>query len=229
MDNSVYEQKTDAYSEFGNRRVVDLVVQYLPPGGSVLDIGCASGGLLRAIGTRAGRRVGIEVSVSAAEAAGHHADEVIVGSIDDDIPLGVGAFDVVVCADVLEHTTDPVASLGRAVSWCRPGGRVIVSVPNIAHWSARFKLLRGRWEYEPTGIFDDGHLRFFTGATLQCLLSGGGLQEIRIEPVVPALRGHVPSLARIPKARHVERSWQAIGRRVPGLLGYQLIGTGRKP
>lgn len=224
-----YDAKAATYRDFGNRGVVDLVLEHLPAGGALLDIGCASGGLLAAVGAHASKKVGVELSATAAEAAREVADEVLVGSVDDDLALDPGSFDVVVCADVLEHTANPDGALQRVVQWCSSGGHVIVSVPNIAHWSARLRLLRGRWEYEPSGIFDDSHLRFFTRTTFEDLLERGGLVDVTIRPVLPALRNYVPAVTRAPKAASVEHMWQRIGRRSPGLFGYQLIGVGRKP
>ena len=229
MTASEYEAKAATYRQFGNRGVIDLVLERLPQGGALLDIGCASGGLLDAVGGQAGRRVGVELSATAAEAAREVADEVIVGSVSDDLPLARDSFDVVVCADVLEHTQDPEDALRRVLQWCRSGGHVIVSVPNIAHWTARLRLLRGRWDYEPSGIFDDGHLRFFTRSTFADLLTSGGLADVTVRPVVPALRNYVPAAARAPRAASIEHAWQRLGHRNPGLFGYQLIGVGRKP
>jgi Methionine biosynthesis protein MetW len=47
----------------------------------------------------------------------------------------------------------------------RPGGNALLSIPNVAHWSLRWELLRGRWRYRDNGLLDQTHLRFFTRAT----------------------------------------------------------------
>ena len=129
----------------------------------MLDIGCASGGLLALLRPRAGHLAGLELSASAATAAAQIADHVVQGALEDpDLPFEEGSFDLVVLADVLEHLADPAAGLARAVRWCRPGGAVLVSVPNVAHWQARLTLLRGRWPQTDSGTFDASHLRWFT-------------------------------------------------------------------
>lgn len=226
-----YDRKAPAYATFGNGLLARRVREALPPGGSVLDLGCASGGLLALLDGHAGRRVGLELSPVAAAAAREVADEVVCGALEDpDLPFPAAGFDVVVMADVLEHLVDPAAALARAVQWCRPGGQVVVSVPNIAHWPARATVLRGRWPSEPTGTFDEGHLRFFTHATIAALLREAALESVAVAPVVPALRNHLP-MDRLPGrlAPRLERGWQAAGRRLPGLLGFQLVATGRRP
>jgi methionine biosynthesis protein MetW len=222
----LYEAKAQTYAAFGNGVIADHALRLLPAGGSALDLGCASGGLLALLRPRAGHLAGLELSATAARAAAEIADEVVQGALEDhDLPFAPGGFDLVVLADVLEHLADPPAALRRAVGWCRPGGAVLVSVPNVAHWSARVALVRGRWPQEESGTFDSSHLRWFTRASLEELLSGAGLRDVRLDAIVPALRNHVRP-ARL--ARRAEPAWQALGRRAPGLLGYQIVGIGRR-
>jgi len=225
-----YDARAATYRQFGNGSLLDVVRSVLPPNGSVLDIGCASGGLLAALAGDASRRVGIEISQSAAAAAREVADEVIVGDIADPLlTAGREPFDVVVLADVVEHTPLQGEALRHAARWCRPGGAVVVSVPNIGHWSARVSLARGRWEYAESGIFDRGHLRFFTERSLLDELAMVGLEIESVSPVVPRLRNHVKRVTQLPKpvGTRMERSWQWIGRRRPGLMAFQLIAVAR--
>ena len=125
----------------------------------------------------------------------------------------------------LEHLPDPAAGLVRATAWCRPGGAVLVSVPNVAHWQARLTILRGHWPRDDSGTFDAGHLRWFTHRSLRALLEAGGLRDVELHAIVPMLRNHLRA-ARL--AARAEPAWQALGRRAPGLLGYQIVGIGRR-
>ena len=229
-DSELYEARAAAYARFGNGVVAARAEALLPAGGRVLDLGCASGGLLALLRPRAGHLAGLELSRSAAAAAAQIGDEVVQGSIEDpDLPFAPGSYDVVVLADVIEHLPRPQAALARAIGWARPGGAVVVSVPNIAHWRARLTLARGQWPSHDSGTFDSSHLRFFTHASLDGLLRDAGLVDVALEPVVPALRHHLP-VDRLPaRAREaLEARWQSLGRRAPGLLGYQLVGSGRR-
>lgn len=224
----LYEAKAAAYARFGTGLVAVYAERLLPPGGRVLDLGCASGGLLEILRPRAGYMAGLELSPSAARNAARIGDHVIQGALEDrNVSFPHDSFDLVVMADVLEHLMDPAAALGRAVGWCRPGGHVLASTPNIGHWRARMELLRGRWPSEETGTFDSGHLRFFTRRSLAELFAGAGLGDIQLDVVVPALHNHLPvdRLRSRRAVRHLERRWQAAGRRWPDLLGYQVVAV----
>jgi methionine biosynthesis protein MetW len=221
----LYEAKAQTYAHFGNGAIADHALRLLPPAGRVLDVGCASGGLLALLRPAARHLAGLELSRSAAQAAAEIADDVVCGSLEDpELPFEAASFDLVVLADVLEHVADPAAGLARACTWCRPGGAVLVSVPNVAHWHARLTLLRGRWPQEQSGTFDESHLRWFTRESLRALLLDAGLREVELHAIVPMLRNHVRP-ARL--AQRAEPAWQALGRRAPGLLGYQIVGIGR--
>jgi methionine biosynthesis protein MetW len=222
----LYEAKAQTYAAFGNGVIAAHALRLLPEGGAALDLGCASGGLLALLRPRAGHLAGLELSATAARAAAAVGDQVVQGALEDaELPFAADGFDLVVLADVLEHLADPAAALRRAVGWCRPGGAILVSVPNVAHWSARLALARGRWPQEDSGTFDSSHLRWFTRASLADLLASAGLVDVELDAIVPALRNHLPA-ARL--ARRAEPAWQALGRRAPGLLGYQVVGIGRR-
>lgn len=222
----LYEAKAQTYAAFGNGAIAAHAQRLLPPGGRVLDIGCASGGLLARLRSQAGHLAGLELSASAARAAAQIGDQVVCGALEDpQLPFQPASFDLVVLADVLEHLADPPAGLARAIAWCRPGGAVLVSVPNVAHWHARLTLLRGRWPQDESGTFDASHLRWFTRESLRTLLADAGLRDVELDAIVPALRNHLRP-ARL--ALRAEPAWQGLGRRAPGLLGYQIVGIGRR-
>ncbi len=235
-DQRFYDDKAEVYLDAINEVLLETVIGALPPGGRVLDVGCGSGGLLRELEGRAAYRAGVEISSVAARSAARVADAVVTGPVMSDLPFPPASFDVVVCADVLEHLDDPLGALSWAAGWCRPGGAVVVSVPNVANWQARLRLLRGRWEYEPCGLFDSGHLRFFTRASLLDLVSVAGLEVESCEPArVPSLALQVPSLLRWPRVLRapINRIWLVAGYRLararPGLFAYQFVCLARRP
>jgi methionine biosynthesis protein MetW len=233
-DQGFYEEKAALYQDSHNPVLLDQVLAHLPPGGRVLDVGCGSGALLRHLEGRAGYRAGVELSATAATAAARFADEVANLAVTDSLPFLAASFDVVVCADILEHLPDPASALVSVTGLCRPGGTVVISVPNVAYWQARLRLLRGIWRYEPTGLFDSGHLRFLTRETLLALVADAGLQLEKIGPAqLPGLAPHV--LARVPKPLRtaVDRSMVTVAnrlaRRRPTLFAYQFVCTARRP
>jgi SAM-dependent methyltransferase len=130
----------------------------------VLDIGCASGALGAALKEREPREVwGIEINAEVAERARGRLDQVLVG---DALSLGAtledGGFDAVVMADSLEHIADTRAVLALVRRLLTADGKLIVSLPNVRHWSILRMLLAGDWQYAEAGIMDSTHLRFFT-------------------------------------------------------------------
>jgi len=152
----------------------------------ILDIGCATG-YLGAIAKKNGNRVyGIEISESAAKMAKEILDDVVVGNIEEiDLPYPEKYFDIIICSDVIEHLFDPEKVLIKLRKYVKIGGKLMVSVPNIAHYSIRWMVLRGKWEYEDVGAMDYGHLRFFTRETMAQLLEASGY---RVREIIPCIR-----------------------------------------
>jgi SAM-dependent methyltransferase len=151
------------------------------PAGSlrVLDAGCGAGmGIAGARGRNPGWKVtGVEKDPRLAAMARERCDRVLEGDLAEILPALESAgerFDAIVFADVLEHLEDPVAALmmGRRVA--APGGRLLVSVPNVGHLSIVRDLVLGRFDPVPAGLTDAGHLRWFTRAFLAEALSESG-------------------------------------------------------
>ena len=97
---------------------------------------------------------------------------------------------------MLEHLSDPLAALVALDGTLAAGGRVIASVPNVAHLWVRLQLLAGRFEYADRGILDRTHLRFFTRRTFIALLAQAGLavEELAVTPVpLPPGRARAPA------------------------------------
>jgi 2-polyprenyl-3-methyl-5-hydroxy-6-metoxy-1,4-benzoquinol methylase len=144
----------------------------------VIDVGCAAGVLGGALKQqRPGIQVrGVEIFPEAAARAREVLDDVHCGSAETPLPDAWPRPDCVVFADVLEHLPDPWAVLRRYRAMLGPGGRVVVSVPNVAHRSVVEGLLRGRFDYVDAGILDRTHLRFFTRASAIDLLESTGFK-----------------------------------------------------
>jgi methionine biosynthesis protein MetW len=192
------------------------ILAAVPRGARVLDVGCASGHLARALVTRRGCSVtGVEADPRAAEAV--RSAGLVEAVREQDVerePLDVRGFDCVVFGDVLEHLRDPAAVLAQA----RPAVRAVVSVPNIAHWTGRRALVRGRFPREDFGLFDRTHLRFFTRASARDLAAeaGFGIAEERFAEAPLPLQAHLPALGRL-------APWAA--RRRPELFALQFVLT----
>jgi 2-polyprenyl-3-methyl-5-hydroxy-6-metoxy-1,4-benzoquinol methylase len=182
---------------------------------TVLECGCSNGFLSHLITAHGGPCVvGIERDAAAAEEARRSCERVVELDLNAaGWPEQVGAtFDLVMFGDVLEHLVDPVQALQRAASLLNPGGRVLVSLPNVAHWTVRGKLLLGRFDYQAVGVLDATHLRFFTKKSARALLRQAGYRPIRF---VPAAGGRFTNRFRA--------AWDLAARTCPGLFALQLI------
>jgi 2-polyprenyl-3-methyl-5-hydroxy-6-metoxy-1,4-benzoquinol methylase len=153
---------------------------------SVLECGCSTGFISRHLAAAGTRVVGIEIDTEAAEEARQFCARVL--SLDLNRPdwskdLGE-RFDLVTYGDVLEHLLEPQAVLRETKNVLAPGGRVFISLPNIAYWTMRAKLLLGRFEYESMGLLDYTHLRFFTFHTARKMIEQAGYRIVRFHPVM---------------------------------------------
>ncbi|MFZ0738923.1 MAG: methyltransferase domain-containing protein [Candidatus Acidiferrales bacterium] len=157
--------------------VAGIIAGMIPEGARVLDVGCGTGSMDEILvdACRA-EIVGIEPDPTRAARARSRGFEVHVGYLSKGLIGEIGSFDVVLFADVLEHLPNPQAMLLLARESLKPRGSVIVSVPNVAHWSVRVDLLRGRFEYQDCGIRDATHLRWFTAASAKSLLAFSGFK-----------------------------------------------------
>ena len=102
-------------------------------------------------------------------------------SIVEDAPLPDHEYKLVVCADVLEHTPNPVGVLKRLREAATRDAMFIISVPNVAHVAVRAMLMFGYFPKMERGILDRTHLQFFTKDTAKDMLKAAGLElrEIR--------------------------------------------------
>jgi 2-polyprenyl-3-methyl-5-hydroxy-6-metoxy-1,4-benzoquinol methylase len=145
----------------------------------ILDVGAAQGMLGQLVG-RSG------LTIDAVEANPQWAEQArpfyrnTWASIVEDAPLPKKEYKLVVCADVLEHTPDPVGVLKRLREAATEDATFIISVPNVAHLAVRLMLLFGRFPKMERGILDRTHLQFFTKDTARDMLRQAGLHPQRI-------------------------------------------------
>lgn len=169
--------------EIGPPNAHTFTLEMVGPDRDVCEFGCGAGGMTRALSEIGCNVVGVEIDPIAAELARSAADHVVVGDVatmDLAAELGEGRFDVLVFGDVLEHLPDPLAALRATRSLLRPGGHIVLSVPNVAHGDVRLALLAGRFDYADLGLLDSTHLRFFTWDTLRNLLREAGFVALEV-------------------------------------------------
>ena len=172
-----------------------------------------------------------------ARAAGHHGDRrglpgypgragadgrVLQASLEDGMPAEAGDdFDVIVAADIIEHLSRPGQVLRDMCRVLRPGGQVMLSVPNFAHWYPRTRVALGIFGYDRRGILDETHLRFFTRATLRRLVRASGYDVV--EERLTGLPLRAISESDGPRIRIARKIDAALVCARPTLFGYQNI------
>lgn len=171
------------------------VVPFLPAGvHDVLEVGCGRGVTGAYLQRRLGCRVtGVELHPEVAADAATRLHAVLVGDLQTlEIPE---RFDAVLGCEIVEHLPEAAAFLARAGELIRPGGRIVLSIPNVGHWSVVEDLLAGRWDYLPIGLLCYTHYRFFTKKTLDDWLRRAGWKRFEIHPQTTELPERFDRLA----------------------------------
>jgi glycosyltransferase involved in cell wall biosynthesis len=203
----------------GTNRAALLAMLDGAPASRILDLECSDGTF-----AEQARALGHEVvGVAYVEMPGvrgrvsrfHQAD------LEYGVPAEVGSdFDFVVIADVLEQLARPSRLLRDIWAVLRPGGQVLLSVPNFNHWYPRTKIAIGRFGYDRRGILDETHLRFFTPRTLRRLVVETGfdiLEEQQTGLPLTAIAAHPE------KHRMLRAVDGGLARMRPSLFAYQLV------
>jgi SAM-dependent methyltransferase len=152
--NARYELKGGKYSSHS------LLLAHFPEPGNgkrVLDVGCAEGFFADLLAQRGYSVLGVDFPGT------RHPDTIEFhgANLDNGLDGVPGGFDLVVCADVLEHVRDPLRLLLECRDRLKPEGSLIASLPNSGHWYFRGNILIGRFPQDPKGLFDATHVRFY--------------------------------------------------------------------
>lgn len=198
--------------DYSRSRTAPSEKPYLNPAGSlakiinlakhrerILDIGCADGSLGQYLKEFDCHVTGVDISDDMINVANKYCDESYVIDLDNsDISDTLkNKFDVIVCADVLEHLKDPGRALLQIKSLLKDDGFIIASIPNIAHGSVRLSLLQGKFDYQDLGILDNTHLRFFTRKSVISLFENVGYSAQIIDVTeYPIFRGELVPLVK---------------------------------
>jgi 2-polyprenyl-3-methyl-5-hydroxy-6-metoxy-1,4-benzoquinol methylase len=141
--------------------------------GPVLDVGCGGGLFLGVLRERGARVAGMDNSPEAAAAAlGHNHVPALLGDLTK-APIASGSCALITMFHVLEHLPDPKSFLVAARQLLKPGGRLIVQVPNIDCW--QYALLGASWN----GVDVPRHLQDFRTSDLKRLLDQSGFRVRR--------------------------------------------------
>ena len=181
-DTSTEESPTDYSTSF-----TQFVYDMIPPNTRCLDVGCSTGNLGVALRDSKGCSVdGIESNPQAAAIAKRRGyDNVFILDLNFELatlPVNGYEYDVIVCADILEHLVTPEQALKRLSRLLRPGGVFVISLPNVAFALHRLHLLLGKWDYKAYGVLDRTHLRFYTIKSGSQMIASTGLKITSVKP-----------------------------------------------
>lgn len=194
---------------------------------AVLDIGCGGGAIGHALKENGFKNLfAVEVDPPSRE----RAESIYKVVYDDLLKVEKKDFDIIILLDVLEHLPDALSFLTKALEHLKPGGRLLISLPNVAHWSVRFPLLFGSFEYRERGIMDRTHLHFYTRASARSLIKSTAKlhveeTDVSIEPVEFLLPDYLTDNVAFDALRTLRISFARI---LPGLMAYQNLFLLRK-
>lgn len=165
--------------DFSFNNTMTIFIDNIKENSVVLEFGPASGRLTRYLKNEKNCKVYIvELDEEAGLIAAKDAEDYVIGDIQDyewTKKFSGIKFDYILFADVLEHLTQAEKVVKAAAKMLKDGGKMCISVPNIAHNSVIINLLKNRFEYTSTGIMDNTHVHFYTKESLDEFVDKCGL------------------------------------------------------
>ena len=189
---------------------------------TLLDIGCGSGCMGEKARSLNWQKLdAIEIDESARDKAAKIYDNVFASILDvkDD------TYDCILLLDILEHLTNPEELLKVVTKKLTKNGILLISVPNIAHWSIRLLLLFGFFNYTERGILDKTHFRFFTVSTAKKTVELiDNLKIVEVTASTPPVQFVLPDWICDNKIFNTLSFFHTnLAKLVPGFFGYQIL------
>jgi 2-polyprenyl-3-methyl-5-hydroxy-6-metoxy-1,4-benzoquinol methylase len=159
---------TKIAKQYGLKKRLRFITRH-KTGGTILDIGCASGDLLAALkkSNKHWTLYGVEIDKVSGQSAQEKGVKVFVGTVED-AAYPDNFFDVITMWDVLEHLHNPRATLREVFRILKPTGILVIRVPNLNSIDA--KIFGASW----AGLDIPRHLYVFSNSTLSRLLKEEG-------------------------------------------------------
>jgi len=143
---------------------------------TVIDIGCGDGGFIGFCAQQGAEVIFVDrdaekvaTTEERIKPSAAHAYRAIVSNCDP-VPLEDGTGDIVMCTEVLEHVPDPAVFLQEIIRVAKPGGTLVITVPD-----SRSEIFVGATA--PAEYFQEpNHIRIFTADEFRALILEAGLQ-----------------------------------------------------
>lgn len=149
------------------------------------DLGCGNGAVASSVAARGWQVVGVDPSDEGIARAREAwpALELHQAEADPALALRFGTFPVVYSLEVVEHVYLPRRFAAALFALTAPGGTAIVSTPYHGYWKNLAMAVTGKLDAHFTALWDHGHIKFWSFATLATLLGEAGFRDIRFERV----------------------------------------------
>ena len=187
-------------------------------GNKVLELGPGPGAITRLLRDAGNRVTAVEVDPEALDIVRRYCDEVVLGDLNELEWSRVLAtrpkFDVIVAGDVLEHLYEPLDVLSRLHPLLNDKGAIVASLPHVAHNAVISCLLETDFEYQPWGLLDKTHIRFFGLRNIQTLFDESGFKIVAAEFVT-----------RIPEQTEFASHWRRLSQEQKQLLRTNRFGN----
>jgi 2-polyprenyl-3-methyl-5-hydroxy-6-metoxy-1,4-benzoquinol methylase len=166
------------------------------PGQRVLELGTGPGTVTRILHDKGCKVTGVEMDPDTLATCAPFCERTLQANLEDPLwwqPLEGEKFEVIICADVLEHLRDPRPLLEKLPVFLRDGGCVLMSLPNASHLTIVASLLGGRFPYQKNGLLDNTHLKFYGREDLDALLRECGFlwqhwHTVQVDPAQAELK-----------------------------------------
>lgn len=174
--------KYDFELDLKSRNSLSLLIERVKSNSTVLEFGPANGRMTKYLKEKLNCKVyAVEIDEKAAKDVSHYTEKTVVDNIENynwKQEVKNIKFDFIIFADVLEHLTDPKKVLESVGPFLKDRGSILISIPNIAHNAITLGLLRNEFNYSPTGLLDETHLRFYTQKTFDSLIETIGYHKV---------------------------------------------------
>lgn len=164
---------------------------------NVLDAGCGGGDFAAGLAERGYRVYGVDLNESAIRAANARQVGIFeVSSLYDDLlrPFKLPSFDAIVCVETIEHLYAPRLFLSKAKEALKPGGVLAVTTPYWGYFKNVVLALTNRTDRALTVLWDGGHIKHFSRATLTKMVQDEGFDVIAFEGCGQGIRALTPYL-----------------------------------
>ena len=173
-----------------------VLARMVEPGQRVLELGTGPGTVTRILHAKGCKVTGVEMDPETLATCAPFCERTVQANLEDPLwasPLAGESFDAIICADVLEHLRDPRPLLNQLHGFLKPGGSVLMSLPNASHLTVVASLLGGRFPYQKNGLLDHTHLKFYGREDLDALLRECGLlwqhwHTVQVDPAQAELK-----------------------------------------